>query len=88
MELDGGSVVSGNRREMLRCARFLRQGRQDDGNNNDVNCKSDGNGKGPAEAGRFEKPGTAFEADPSLRFGMTEFFFARGGLLVGWGGRE
>jgi hypothetical protein len=41
---------------MLRCAPFLRQGGQDDGNNNGVNCKSNGDGKGPAEAGRYEKP--------------------------------
>ena len=67
---------------MLRCAPFLRQGRQDDGNNNGVNCKSEGNGKGPAEAGRFEKPGTAFEADPSLRFGMTDFFLGARRLLA------
>jgi len=70
---------------MLRCAPFLRQGRQDDGNNNDVYCKSEGNGKGPAEAGRFEKPGTAFEADPSLRFGMTDFFLRARRVARGMG---
>jgi hypothetical protein len=37
---------------------------------------------GPAEGGRYAEPAKAFEADPSLRFGMTAFFLCARGLLA------